>query len=161
MKRRSWSLSLIAAVLVAACGGAEKTQVYSTDSGLAFEVPLDVLPANPGSAITGAAILTGPGLEVVYEYSDNAKKPASGVSDVRVSLLSIDGHHAYAEYFTDPGDTSGKPHVATLYVADAGGGMKLAMVIRSTDEAGMDQAKRIFRTVEFGEPAAVSVADPS
>lgn len=136
-------------------------QTYSTESGLVFEVPLDVLPANPGGAITGAAKLAGPGLEMVYEYSDNASKPASGAGDVRVSLLSIDGHQAYAEYFTDAGDTSGKPHVATLYVADAGSGMKLTMVIRSTDEEGMDQAKRIFRTVEFGEPAAVSVADPS
>lgn len=146
MKRRLAIIPMTCIALLSACGGDGETSVVHEAEGFTFAAPESVVAEPPAG---GSGVLAGPGLRVAYDYGEKAKQPSAGKDDVRVSLLSIDGRNAYVEYFQDPGDRSGMPFVATLYIDDAGGGSRLAMVIRASEEDGHDVAKSIFRSVDF------------
>jgi hypothetical protein len=141
---------LLPLVLLAACGGGEKTRLVEVDGRLTMKIPVDMEPGGIQGIDSAVGRWANGSLELTYDLGTHAAGPGNAGSEAfRVSLLTIDGRSATIEYYYDESGDMQRPYVAALYIADTGGGDRLAMFVRSSDENGQDRARRIFRSIEF------------
>ena len=145
--------ALAVVVLAAGCrdsGPIKDPQTITVENAFTFQLPGDMSGVDAQGVDSVIGRFAGTALELDYDYGTfadplgNDSKP-----EFKVTFLTIDGHEATIERFTEEGEGASFPLIAAIYFPDAGGGNGLTMYTRCADADAQALAVDIFRTIKF------------
>jgi len=145
--------SLVLVLFAAGCrdsGPIKDAQIITVENVFTFQVPGDMSGIDSQGIDSIVGRFASPVMELDYDYSAHADALGNeSKPEFKLTLLTIDGHEATIERYTDAEGSTALPLVAAIHFPDAGGGIGLTMYTRCADEDAQDLAVDIFRTIRF------------